>query len=210
VAELVDDRVASRITAQDPTLWGSAAEAESAIRLSLVGLAESSRPLLDEISALREELRDEGLDHVVLAGMGGNSLAPEVICATSGVDLVTLDTTDPSQVLAALRTALDRTVLVVSSKSGGTVETDSHRRAYEKAFTDARIDFKRRIIVVRDPGSPLQQTAEAAGYRKVFLADPPGNVSRSPRCLSIRRSPGSARARRRGPGRQSRLPGSSA
>jgi glucose-6-phosphate isomerase len=172
VAGLTTDHVASRIAAQDPTLWGPEAEAESAIRLSWVGLAESSRPLIGEIAALREELRAEGIDHVVLAGMGGSSLAPEVICATAGVALVTLDTTDPGQVRAALNDNLDRTVLVVSSKSGGTVETDSHRRVYEKAFAEAGIDPKRRIVVVTDPGSPLQKTAEDAGYRKVFLADP--------------------------------------
>jgi glucose-6-phosphate isomerase len=172
VAELVRDQVASKITAQDPTLWGADAESEAAKRLSWVTLADTSRPLVAEVEALRNELRAEGVDHVVLAGMGGSSLAPEVICATAGVELVTLDTTDPGQVRAALADSLDRTVLVVSSKSGGTVETDSHRRAYEKAFTDAGIDAKQRIVVVTDPGSPLQQTAEDAGYRKVFLADP--------------------------------------
>ncbi|HTZ44697.1 MAG TPA: glucose-6-phosphate isomerase [Jatrophihabitans sp.] len=172
VEQLVADRIASRITAQDPTLWGPAAESEAAIRLSWATLPETSRPLLAEIAALRDELRAEGLDHVVLAGMGGSSLAPEVICATAGVDLVTLDTTDAGQVAASLADRLDRTVLVVSSKSGGTVETDSHRRAYERAFADAGLDATARIVVVTDPGSPLQQVAEEAGYRKVFLADP--------------------------------------
>jgi glucose-6-phosphate isomerase len=172
VQELVEDQVASKITAQDPTLWGPAAESEAAIRLSWATLAISSRPLIAEITALRDELAADNLDHVVLAGMGGSSLAPEVICKTAGVELVTLDTTDPGQVAAALAEKLDRTVLVVSSKSGGTVETDSHRRAYEKAFADAGIDPKSRIVVVTDPGSPLQQVAEQAGYRKVFQADP--------------------------------------
>ncbi|MDQ2836018.1 MAG: glucose-6-phosphate isomerase [Actinomycetota bacterium] len=170
--DLVSNRIASRITAQDPTLWGPDAESEAAIRLSWATLAETSRPLVAEIAALREQLLAEGIDHVVLAGMGGSSLAPEVICGTAGVGLVTLDTTDAGQVSAALAEDLDRTVLVVSSKSGGTVETDSHRRAYEKAFADKGIDPKQRIVVVTDPGSPLQQTAETAGYRKVFLADP--------------------------------------
>ena len=172
VEELVDGQVASKITAQDPTLWGPEAESEAAIRLSWATLATSSRPLVAEITALRDELAADNLDHVVLAGMGGSSLAPEVICKTAGVELVTLDTTDPGQVAAALAEKLDRTVLVVSSKSGGTVETDSHRRAYEKAFADAGIDPKSRIVVVTDPGSPLQQVAEQAGYRKVFQADP--------------------------------------
>ena len=66
-----------------------------------------------------------------------------------------LDTTDPGQVADALAGDLERTVIVVSSKSGGTVETDSHRRIFAKAFTDAGIDAASRIVVVTDPGSPL-------------------------------------------------------
>jgi len=172
VQQLVTDKVASGIHDQNPTLWGPDAEPEASIRLSWVDLAESSRPLVAEISALRAELAAEGVDHVVLAGMGGSSLAPEVITGTAGVPLVALDTTDAGQVSAALTDQLDRTVIVVSSKSGGTVETDSHRRVYEKAFTDAGIDAKSRIVVVTDPGSPLEKLGRDAGYRKVFLADP--------------------------------------
>ena len=104
--------------------------------------------------------------------MGGSSLAPEVITGTSEVALTVLDTTDPSQVADALAGDLERTVLVVSSKSGGTVETDSHRRIFAKAFTDAGIDAARRIVVVTDPGSPLAELSEKEGYRKTFLADP--------------------------------------
>ncbi|NNG34283.1 glucose-6-phosphate isomerase [Nakamurella sp. DB0629] len=172
VQQLVDDKVASKLTAQDPTLWGPDAESEASIRLSWVGLAESSRPLVNEIVELRGLLAKDGLTHVVLAGMGGSSLAPEVICATAGKPLVTLDTTDPGQIRAALGDQLDRTVLVVSSKSGGTVETDSHRRAYAKAFRDEGLDPAKHIVVVTDPGSPLAKLAETEGYRKVFLADP--------------------------------------
>ena len=117
-------------------------------------------------------LRADGVDHVVLAGMGGSSLAPEVIAATYGVELTVLDTTDPGQVAAAAdRPARTAPSLVVSSKSGGTLETDSHRRAYEQAFRDAGLDPAQRIVVVTDPGSPLQQTASDAGYQ-VFVADP--------------------------------------
>lgn len=169
---LVNDKVASRIAVGDPTVWGPAAEEESAKRLGWVGLPESSRPLLAEIEALHAQLREEGLTRVVLAGMGGSSLAPEVICKTAGVDLVTLDTTDPQQVADALAQDIEQTVVVVSSKSGGTVETDSHRRTAEKAFSDAGIDAASRIIVVTDPGSPFEKLSAEAGYRKVFLADP--------------------------------------
>ncbi|WP_106847915.1 glucose-6-phosphate isomerase [Blastococcus sp. Marseille-P5729] len=172
VERLVDDQIASKIAAQNPTLWGKEAEEESAKRLGWVRLPQTSRPLLAEIEALQAELREEGVTRVVLAGMGGSSLAPEVICASDGVELVTLDTTDPGQVAAAFATDLERTVVVVSSKSGGTVETDSHRRTAEQLLSDAGIDPASRIVVVTDPGSPLQKASEEAGYRKVFLADP--------------------------------------
>ncbi|MEV4142651.1 glucose-6-phosphate isomerase [Amycolatopsis sp. NPDC049691] len=169
---LVADQAASKLAAQDATLWGPDAESEASIRLSWTTLHKSSRPLIGEIEALRTELRSEGVDRVVLAGMGGSSLAPEVITATDGVALTVLDTTDPGQVADALAGDLERTVIVVSSKSGGTVETDSHRRIFAKAFADAGIDAGRRIVVVTDPGSPFQELSEKEGYRKVFLADP--------------------------------------
>ncbi|KPN18654.1 hypothetical protein [Arthrobacter sp. Edens01] len=172
VPALVRDEVATRLLAQDPTLWGPDAEAEASIRLGWLNPAPSSRPLLGQIRELREELAAEGVDRVVLAGMGGSSLAPEVITRTAGVSLTVLDSTDPDSVAAALAEDLASTVLVVSSKSGSTVETDSQRRAFEDAFTTAGIDAKSRIVVVTDPGSPLDAAAREAGYRAVFNADP--------------------------------------
>ena len=171
VRGLVDDRVASRLVARDPTLWGNDAEDEASKRLAWVGLAESSRPLVAEIAALRKELAGRGLTRVALCGMGGSSLAPEVICATAGVELTVLDSSDPDMVRAAIANRLAETVVVVSSKSGGTVETDSQRRAYEDAFRDAGLEPADHIVVVTDPGSPLAKEAEQAGYR-VFEADP--------------------------------------
>jgi glucose-6-phosphate isomerase len=94
-----------------------------------------------------------------------------VICEAAGVELVVLDSSHPDFVRTALEERLSETVVVVSSKSGGTVETDSQKRAFEKAFTDAGIEPAERIIVVTDPGSPLEKAAREAGYR-VFLADP--------------------------------------
>ncbi|MEV8144350.1 glucose-6-phosphate isomerase [Specibacter sp. NPDC078709] len=169
---LVADQVASRIFAKDATLWGAEAESESAIRLGWVEAAEVSAPLVAEITALRDELRAEGINHIVLCGMGGSSLAPEVITATAGVELSVLDSTDPDQVRAAVSDRLSTTAIVVSSKSGSTLETDSQRRIFEHEFTAAGIDAKSRIIIVTDPGSPLDGSAREAGYRKVFNADP--------------------------------------
>lgn len=163
--------VLARLANGDPTLWGAAATAEATVRLGWLAAPDVSRRLLPGLATLRAELAADGLDHVVLAGMGGSSLAPEVITRTAGVELTVLDTTDPGQLRAALADRVERTVLVVSSKSGGTIETDSHRRAYVEAFNAAGIDPARRIVVVTDPGSPLEATARAAGYR-VVLADP--------------------------------------
>ncbi|MFZ2964456.1 MAG: glucose-6-phosphate isomerase [Rhodoglobus sp.] len=171
IPQLVADLVASRITGSDASLWGTDAEAESAIRLGWVEAVSVSRPLVDDIVALRDTLREQGVDHIVLCGMGGSSLAPEVITRTYGVELTVLDSTDPGQVLAALGDGLATTAVVVSSKSGSTVETDSQKRVFEQHFRDAGIDPLDRIVVVTDPGSPLDQSARDAGYR-VFNADP--------------------------------------
>ncbi|MBA8816230.1 glucose-6-phosphate isomerase [Microbacterium halimionae] len=173
---LVASLVASGITAQDETLWGLTAQEEASHRLGWVNAVSVSRPLVAEIEALREVLRSNGVTRIVLAGMGGSSLAPEVIAQTAGVPLVILDSTAPGQVLAALdgdaeAGGLAQTALVVSSKSGSTVETDSAKRAFETAFRDIGINPAERIIVVTDPGSPLDTSARRDGY-KVFNADP--------------------------------------
>jgi len=170
VPELVEAKFASCLFAQDATLWGKDAEHEAGIRLSWVNLPRSSRPLVGEVSALREQLRAEGVDRIVLCGMGGSSLAPEVICATAGVDLVVLDSSQPDMVREAM-VDLERTAVVVSSKSGSTVETDSQRRAFQAAFSEKGIDPTTRIVVVTDPGSPLDEESRAGRYR-VINADP--------------------------------------
>jgi glucose-6-phosphate isomerase len=172
VAQLVSDQVASRIAAQDPTLWGPDAESEAAIRLSWVALPIGSRPLLAEIDALRADLWAEGLDRVVLCGMGGSSLAPEVIARTFDIPLTILDSTNPTVIHRVVSGDLSRSVVVVSSKSGGTLETDSQRRTLAAAFGAAGIDAASRMVVVTDPGSDLEKLARDEGYRKVFLADP--------------------------------------
>ncbi|MCU1522989.1 MAG: glucose-6-phosphate isomerase [Arthrobacter sp.] len=169
---LLEDKVATRIFAKDPTLWGPDAEAEASVRLGWVEAATVSQPLVADILTLRDALRSEGVRRIVLCGMGGSSLAPEVIAGTAGVGLTVLDSTDPEQVAAALADRLTETAIVVSSKSGSTLETDSQRRIFEHAFTEAGVDAKSRIIIVTDPGSPLDKSARAAGYRAVFNADP--------------------------------------
>ena len=169
--EAADGSVASRIFAGDATLWGPDAESEASMRLGWTNLPEASRPLIDDVDNLRGELRGRGLTHVVLCGMGGSSLAPEVICAAAGVPLTVLDSSHPDMVRAALSDRLDESVVVVSSKSGGTVETDSQLRAFVEAFEQAERDPAEHLVIVTDPGSPFDEAATAAGYR-VFRADP--------------------------------------
>lgn len=169
---LLEDKVATRIFAKDPTLWGPDAEAEASVRLGWVEAATVSQGLVADILALRDALRADGVSRIVLCGMGGSSLAPEVIAGTAGVELTVLDSTDPEQVAAALADRLAETAIVVSSKSGSTLETDSQRRIFEHAFTEAGLDAKSRIIIVTDPGSPLDKASREAGYRAVFNADP--------------------------------------
>jgi glucose-6-phosphate isomerase len=169
---LVADRVATRIFAKDHTLWGPDAEAEAAVRLGWVEAATVSQALVPGILELRDALKADGVTRIVLCGMGGSSLAPEVIAGTAGVELTVLDSTDPDQVRAALADRLAKTAIVVSSKSGSTLETDSQRRIFEHAFNEAGIDAKSRIIIVTDPGSPLDTASREAGYRSVFNADP--------------------------------------
>ena len=171
VPQLVADGVASGITTLDPSLWGPAAEEESAKRLGWTEAVAISDALVEPILALRDTLHAAGVTHIVLGGMGGSSLAPEVITQTYGVALTVLDSTDPAQVRAALDDRLTQTAVVISSKSGSTVETDSQKRVYEKAFRDAGIEPTERIIIVTDPSSPLDVSARAEGYT-VFNADP--------------------------------------
>src|SRR5699024_1916120 len=126
---LVADGVASGIARRDATLWGPEASAEAARRLGWVDLPSRSRDLVDRSEACRRELNDRGFDHVVLCGMGGSSLAPEVITRTEGVELTVVDSSQPDYVRRAVSDRLEHSIVVVSSKSGSTVETDSQRRA---------------------------------------------------------------------------------
>ncbi|MBO1902602.1 glucose-6-phosphate isomerase [Leucobacter weissii] len=170
IDELVRDRAASRLFSRDATLWGAEAEAESSRRLGWVDPLPLADALVPELDRLRERLNSLGQDRVVLCGMGGSSLGPEVIARRDDAPLVLLDSTHPDDVRAALR-ELDRTVVVVSSKSGSTVETRSQLAAFESAFAAAGIDAGGRVIVVTDPDSALHEHALQNGYR-VFLADP--------------------------------------
>ncbi|MFC9976460.1 glucose-6-phosphate isomerase [Spirillospora sp. NPDC127200] len=171
---LVSDGVPRSLATGSAKLWGPDAAPGAARRLGWLRSPESSRALVEPLARLAGEARGAGLDRIVLAGMGGSSLAPEVIARSAGAELTVLDTTDPGRVAAVLADRLDRTLVVVSSKSGTTVETDALRRVLEHAFWEAGLsgdELARRFVVVTDPGTPLEGIAADAGYRTV-LSDP--------------------------------------
>ena len=118
----------SRLARKDPTIWGAAAVAEATVRLNWIDLPESSRDLLPQLDALCAKHRDKL--RVILCGMGGSSLGPEVIAQTYKRELFVLDSTDPNYIAHALGGDLATTLVVVSSKSGSTIETASQRALF--------------------------------------------------------------------------------
>ncbi len=164
---LVAERFASRLFAQDSTIWGEAASQEAAVRLGWTEFEAEVPGILAEAEALRDSLSAEGVTQIILCGMGGSSLAPMVIAP----NLRVLDSTHPDAVRDALSADLGRTAVVVSSKSGTTIETLSHRVVFAHAFAAQGMNPADRIIVITDPGSELERIAQSSGMR-CFGADP--------------------------------------
>ncbi len=163
--------ITAKLAAKDATLWGPAAQAEAEIRLNWIDLPLTSRELLPTLDALSAWSREIGHSDFVLCGMGGSSLAPEVIAAVYKKNLTVLDSTDPEHVKVVLDRDLSRTCFVIGSKSGSTIETASQKSAAEAQLLRQGLDPKNHLVVVTDPGSPLDKESRAAGLR-VINADP--------------------------------------
>ena len=163
--------IAPKLLKKDATLWGAAAAAEASIRLNWIDLPTTSRQLLPQLDALSAWARSNNLTEVVLCGMGGSSLAPEVIAATYRKKLTVLDSTDPMQIQLAIPKKLKNSVIVVGSKSGSTIETSSQKAFFEQLLVKEDLDPKDHLVIVTDPNSPLDIDSRKKGYR-VFNADP--------------------------------------
>jgi transaldolase / glucose-6-phosphate isomerase len=167
------ERVVQRIWRKDATLWAPEGTPEIADRLGWLTVSDELLEAADGLESFAQECRSDGLEYAVLLGMGGSSLGPEVIRRSfgdaGGMTLHVLDSTDPDAVLATERAVdLDHTLFIVSSKSGGTVETLSHmRHFYERSGGDGS-----HFVAVTDPGSPLVEEAKSRGFRKVFENNP--------------------------------------
>jgi glucose-6-phosphate isomerase len=163
--------IAPKLLNKDSTLWGQAAAAEASIRLNWIDLPETSRQLLPQLDALSAWARSNSLTEVVLCGMGGSSLAPEVIAATYRKKLTVLDSTDPRQIQLAIPKNLKNSVIVVGSKSGSTIETSSQKAFFEELLLKKDLNPKDHLVIVTDPNSPLDIDSRQKGYR-VINADP--------------------------------------
>ena len=162
-------RFHQRIALKDPLTWGLKAQAEASVRLNWVDFPSTSRDLLPELDAIAAKFKSLG--NVVLCGMGGSSLAPEVIAHSYQKEIFILDSTDPHYIAHTLTAPLESTLVIISSKSGSTIETTSLKSLFEKKFTDAGLKPIDHMVVITDPGSPLDASSRSAGY-SVINADP--------------------------------------
>ena len=128
----------------DSTIWG--ANTEAANRLNWVNLPTASRDLLPQLDSLSAWARSNNLTQVVLCGMGGSSLAPEVISSTYKKNLVVIDSTYPGQILNSVPNTLKNSVIVIGSKSGTTIETISHLKLFI-SLLENKLSIKIKIVL---------------------------------------------------------------
>jgi len=179
LAEMAENRIMARIWAHDHTVW-KPEPTEITNRLGWLHTAEVMSENLYRLEELVEAVRADGYTHALLLGMGGSSLAPEVFRKTFGVkegylDLAVLDSTDPGAVLAhAERLDLDRTLFIVATKSGTTVETLSFFKFFYNQVADG-VGANRtgeHFVAITDPDTPLADLADRYRFRATFLNDP--------------------------------------
>src|SRR5579884_4122283 len=171
----LSEKVAQRVWRRDASLWGGPGIPEIEDRLGWLTLTEGVSAHANELRSFALECRAQGFTDAVLLGMGGSSLGPEVIRRSfapvgtlrDGLRLQVLDSTHPDVVASVQRSVdLEKTLFIVSSKSGGTIETLSHYRHF------ARLAQPDHFVAITDPGSPLERLASEDGLRRTFLNPP--------------------------------------
>ncbi len=169
-----EERVARRIWSKDDTLWGPPGQLEVADRLGWLTAPATYGDQIDELEAFARDAAEAGFTDTVLLGMGGSSLAPEVLRRSFGdarhgrLRLHVLDSTDAGAVLALERAVdLTKTLFLVSTKSGGTIETIS---LFEHFWS--KRPHGEQYVAITDPGSSLEALAAERGFRRTFLNDP--------------------------------------
>jgi transaldolase/glucose-6-phosphate isomerase len=166
-----------RLWDKDASLWTGGDEHKWLGWLDAIAAGRRLLPTLTEIAA---GVRHDGFTHALLLGMGGSSLCPEVLARTFGrqpgaPELHVLDSTVPSQVAALeSRVDLDRTLVIVASKSGSTLEPSAFQQYFFARIAAVRgaAEAARRFVAITDPGSKLEGQAKAAGYRHIVSGEP--------------------------------------
>jgi transaldolase / glucose-6-phosphate isomerase len=174
VQKAAADDVARRIFKKDETLWGPSGRPETKDRLGWLDIHDKMLEEADELVAFAREVREAGMTEAVVLGMGGSSLAPEVFrrsfgTAEHGLILHVLDSTDAGAVRdVEAAVPLQRTLFVVSSKSGGTIET----MAAFNHFWERTGGNGDQFVAITDPGTSLDALAAERGFRRTFRNDP--------------------------------------
>jgi transaldolase/glucose-6-phosphate isomerase len=169
--------VVERIWRKDASLWKSDEESMKLINNALgwLTVADEMLGIVDELVAFAESIRAQGFRHVLVCGMGGSSLCPEVLARTFGQqsgfpELLVLDSTDPD-VIAALaeRIDIERCLFIIASKSGTTTEPNVFSKFWYDQVSQRRQKPGNNFIAITDPGSPLVETAAELGFQRTFL-----------------------------------------
>ena len=179
VASLQESDAVARIWFRDHTLW-SDDPTEIADRLGWLDVASSMLGEVDDLTAFADDVRQNGIEHVVLLGMGGSSLGPEVLSQCLGgrdgyPDLIVLDSTLPSRIITVADTIdATRTLFLVSSKSGATIEPNMLYKFFRRLVenTVGSVDAGDHFVAITDCGTPLDDLAERDGFRRTFRNPP--------------------------------------
>ncbi|MGO8719394.1 MAG: bifunctional transaldolase/phosoglucose isomerase [Acidobacteriaceae bacterium] len=165
-----------RLWARDASLWTNQDESKW---LGWLDIVERQQKDLAKFRALSQDIKAAGFQYALLLGMGGSSLCPEVLAETFGQQpgfprLSIVDSTDPAQVRAAEQSVdLKKTVILVSSKSGSTLEPNILKQYFMARMKDAvGAEAGKHFIAVTDPGSHMEQIAKADGFRHILYGDP--------------------------------------
>ena len=170
------ERAAGGLFRHDPQVWSTDPDVQQKI-VNRLGWLDSPRLMADSIDRLRrfaDGVRGDGFNDVVLLGMGGSSLAPEVLRAVLGVTpgwpaFHMLDSTDPAAVRAAW-TPPQRTLYVLASKSGTTIEPNALAAHFARTLQDAGVrDWATHFVAITDADTPLDRRARAEGFRDLFI-----------------------------------------
>ena len=179
IARLERDNVVARVWNEDHTVWRED-PAEIADRLGWLHIMREMAAQVPNLTQFANEIKSSFFNQVVLLGMGGSSLGPEVIRQVIGSagnypKLTVLDSTSPAK-LRSLTRSIDpaRTLFIVSSKSGGTIEPNSFYKYFRKIVADVvgEAEAGSHFIAITDPGTSLESLAEEQGFRRVFENPP--------------------------------------